>query len=290
MKKQILFLAASMCLGASVASAGPNAGGTLIVSVQESIVYCTDTTTYCPNFDLANCQSTDNSASGSATKVFYVVAAFPTGSNPRLAGLTFGVQYTSNVTLVGQASCADFELTTSNWPDSGSGTALTWNSARTTLLTPAYWFAGYNYYSPDAGPFGVIAHPTQGGNFADDSVPAKLDEIAAYGSLGFDTQCSTPCPVTPVLTGACCFPTGGCTILSAADCATAGGAYQGDNTTCSPNPCPLPTGACCFADGSCLVNTANDCAGIYQGDFTSCDPNPCTLQTGVYGTPDGRGA
>ena len=65
------------------------------------------------------------------------------------------------------------------------------------------------------------------------------------------------------------------------DCASAGNAYQGDNTGCDPNPCPLPTGACCYADGSCLVQTAGDCTGIYQGDFTSCDPNPCPQPTGA---------
>ncbi len=40
-------------------------------------------------------------------------------------------------------------------------------------------------------------------------------------------------------TGACCFDDGTCDTLSATACAVAGGIYQGDNTACVPNLCPL---------------------------------------------------
>ncbi len=40
-------------------------------------------------------------------------------------------------------------------------------------------------------------------------------------------------------TGACCFNDGTCDTLTAAQCATAGGNYQGDNTACTANLCPL---------------------------------------------------
>jgi spore coat protein A len=43
---------------------------------------------------------------------------------------------------------------------------------------------------------------------------------------------------TTVATGACCQPSGTCSSVTAAQCASLGGTYQGDNTTCSPNPCP----------------------------------------------------
>ncbi|MCA9726919.1 MAG: hypothetical protein KC729_04495, partial [Candidatus Eisenbacteria bacterium] len=67
---------------------------------------------------------------------------------------------------------------------------------------------------------------------------------------------------------------------TADECAANGGVYQGDDTTCDPNPCPQPptSGACCADDGSCAVTTADECAangGVYQGDDTTCDPNPC---------------
>ncbi|MEK7775683.1 MAG: dockerin type I repeat-containing protein [Candidatus Zixiibacteriota bacterium] len=81
--------------------------------------------------------------------------------------------------------------------------------------------------------------------------------------------------------GACCDPlTGFCSILSGTECQAIGGNYQGDGTSCTPNPCPPPvqTGACCKQDGTCLISTALDCGiigGSYQGDGTPCVPNPC---------------
>ncbi len=75
-------------------------------------------------------------------------------------------------------------------------------------------------------------------------------------------------------TGACCASDGTCSVTIESACT---GTYQGDGTTCDPNPCdpPAATGACCAADGSCSVTTEADCAGTYQGDDTNCDPNPC---------------
>jgi len=82
--------------------------------------------------------------------------------------------------------------------------------------------------------------------------------------------------------GACCDPlTGFCSILSAAECQAKGGNYQGDGTSCSPNPCPPPTltGACCVpGTTACLTTTAAGCnlvGGVYQGDGSPCVPNPC---------------
>jgi|GEM_PF-686765 len=40
-------------------------------------------------------------------------------------------------------------------------------------------------------------------------------------------------------TGACCLPDGTCDTLTAAQCAAQGGVYQGDNTACATNLCPL---------------------------------------------------
>ena len=40
-------------------------------------------------------------------------------------------------------------------------------------------------------------------------------------------------------TGACCLPVGDCTVVSATECATQGGTYQGDGTLCTPNPCGI---------------------------------------------------
>src|SRR5690606_14897231 len=44
----------------------------------------------------------------------------------------------------------------------------------------------------------------------------------------------------PTQTGACCLPDQTCDTMLSILCATAGGTYQGDNTSCDSNPCVPP--------------------------------------------------
>jgi hypothetical protein len=55
--------------------------------------------------------------------------------------------------------------------------------------------------------------------------------------------CGEGCGAT--LDGACCLPAGGaCAVLDEERCEAYGGVYQGDETSCDPNPCqPTPTKA-----------------------------------------------
>ncbi|MCC7143685.1 MAG: hypothetical protein IT349_16420 [Candidatus Eisenbacteria bacterium] len=282
MQKWILSALALTC--AATAQAGPNAGGTLFLHANPSIAYTPDQSSYCGQGvgsgqgGLVDCAEAVNFVTGADPTLFYVVAAFDSGANPRVAGLTFGVSYTASISLVAQGSCADFELTTGGWPNSGEGTAITWNTARTSQLVEAYWFAGYNYYAPDPALFALTAHPTQGGQFADDSVPANLDAIAGFGTLGFDAPGSTPCPTSGPVEGACCFSDGSCAVLLADLCAANGGAFQGEGSVCDPNPCPQPQGACCSPETGCSVVAPSECTdhgAEYLGDGTTCDPYPC---------------
>lgn len=82
--------------------------------------------------------------------------------------------------------------------------------------------------------------------------------------------------------GACCLPSGSCVSLSASQCSSQGGTYQGDNTSCGQVSCPQPTGACCMPDGSCSVLTAAQCSsqgGTYQGNNVTCAQANCQPQT-----------
>lgn len=92
----------------------------------------------------------------------------------------------------------------------------------------------------------------------------------------------------PPTTGACCFLSGNCQVLTQNACISLGGSYYGDDTTCEPNPCPQPlTGACCFYTNGCLRVTQQFCldnGGEYLGDETVCWPNPC-----VNGDPPSGG-
>ncbi len=55
--------------------------------------------------------------------------------------------------------------------------------------------------------------------------------------LGAYTTCDQ-CPQAP--TGACCLINGVCEVLTETACIALNGDYQGDGTSCDPNPCLCP--------------------------------------------------
>lgn len=273
--KKVLLAVALLAFTGSVAMAGPNAGGHLLLSLADGVVYTSDNTGYCGVYDPGTCDNIIAEGQNGPTYVLNVVAAFGVGSSPRMKGVTFGWTY-GNITLVELGSCGDFEISTTNWPASGEGTAVTWDVAQTNLLNDVYWVATYSYYAAPQS-LCLVEHPTQGGNFGDDSVPPELDAIVAFGCFGFNTPGEAPCPPDQGVMGACCFQDGSCVMAQGEqDCIDQGGDYQGDGTFCDPNPCPPPpvTGACCVGE-ECTITTEADCPGEYQGDDTVCDPNPC---------------
>ena len=87
------------------------------------------------------------------------------------------------------------------------------------------------------------------------------------GNVGTNQNCCC--------TGACCLPDSTCEIATPAKCATDGGMYLGNGTSCSPNPCSI--GECCLAHITCQDLTQFDCnneGGKFQGNGTKC-PTPC---------------
>ncbi len=89
-------------------------------------------------------------------------------------------------------------------------------------------------------------------------------------------------------TGACCSPSDACTLetgQSACEALGMGYAYEGDGTTCSPNPCVEPFGACCADDGTCTEDTQSNCetAGdTFQGDGSTCSTVECPVVLTPY--------
>ncbi|MFN8546985.1 MAG: hypothetical protein U0527_03195 [Candidatus Eisenbacteria bacterium] len=199
-------------LFAANALAGVNHGGTLIVHAQPPGIgsgcpddpYSRSCAITDPCIDLDACENARTMVSGSAVTFWSVLAAFPSGSTPRLRGVSFGVNYSSGLSVLASGHVPDFGVLDPGWPGSGTGTAVSWNTTRTDLLTVVYWFSGYSYVSPAPSLFSLYPHPTQGGFFADDSIPAVLDPIADYGALGFDRAGDLPCPIFTPTTGACC--------------------------------------------------------------------------------------
>ncbi len=55
-----------------------------------------------------------------------------------------------------------------------------------------------------------------------------------------DTLCDDIVPLCGQIVGACCFSDGSCQLLTDAECASQGGSYSGDDTSCTPNECPQP--------------------------------------------------
>ena len=92
---------------------------------------------------------------------------------------------------------------------------------------------------------------------------------------------------TTGVTGACC-DGGACTIVEGSP--SCSGIYQGDGTTCSPDPCvPAVTGACCATDGTCTEVTQSECGGVtgsvYRGDDSQCADVFCPVQLTPYVDP-----
>jgi len=85
--------------------------------------------------------------------------------------------------------------------------------------------------------------------------------------------------------GACCFGNGSCQTKLQTECITAGGTWQGDGTSCSPNPCPQPMGACCRLDGTCSENVPeSQCQAIGETFFLN---TTCANVPGGCPQPDG---
>jgi hypothetical protein len=87
--------------------------------------------------------------------------------------------------------------------------------------------------------------------------------------------------------GACCFPDGACVEESEEDCGNDGGLYEGDDTTCDPNPCPQPPeGRCCLPDDSCIPDVIEVECDDMGGEFEEGEPCRCR---GAGGDGDGDG-
>jgi len=200
MKRACFIAAALMITATGAAQADGNNGGVLVFHTADT-VYCADDGVAGAGVDcdenFGDCVDQED-CSGEITALnptgisefgavpareFYVLAAFPTDSCPRLAGVTFGINYDdANIFITDSGGLGDFELPANNWPSPFTGTAVTWTIAKKAELTEVYWFAAYAYY--EAGLINLSEDPVQGGDFADDSIPPSLTEIAGFGSAG----------------------------------------------------------------------------------------------------------
>lgn len=241
--KRFTLAAMILILAAPVVLAGPNAGGLLVVH-DPGLAYTLDTPTYvglsvvacgqdgpvfpavqeCPPYDpIGGANPCDPRATNPTSimpagepHVWYVMAAFPPTSCPRLKTLGFRVAYDSLKVVIranGVSAPSDVVSLTISVPSSEdgrpfprnrSGVAVTYLETRTSLLQEIWWFAGYAYAGATDATFAVQA--LEGSEFFnDDSVPAVLDDITGFGTLGLGGTTGFspdfPVPVEPTSWG-----------------------------------------------------------------------------------------
>jgi hypothetical protein len=180
--------------------AGPNIGGVLILTVNESLSYVSGTD-YCGLSGIGACLDAVTRTDRNDVRVFHVLAAFPETTEPDVACVAFGITYDSSITIIDHGSCGPHEWPQPGWPASGSGLAVSWDPPfQTVRLFEVCWFAGY----VDGGSSGVFQagphpNPDIGGIFVGGGPIGDFDPIADYGRLGFGTAGYLPCPdATPV--------------------------------------------------------------------------------------------
>lgn len=117
------------------------------------------------------------------------------------------------------------------------------------------------------------------------SDPVCCDAVCAVDSFCCSTQWDFACAAQAEtmcsscnVTGACCFSTGACQVLSELDCSTAGGDFSyGPGSSCQDVLCLISVGACCDG-GSCIMTTPANCTSIggeFQGLSSSCSSVEC---------------
>ena len=173
----------------------------------------------------------------------------------------------------------DFSLTTSGVKSVGNVGFYTWGSTSGMVADVQSWLG------TPAQSFGWII-------LSDETTTQTTKRFATRESTGQTSGVSwkpklvviyTP----PTITGGCC-QNATCTLQSSSACLALPGLYQGDGTTCSPNPCFVPTGACCASDGTCTEVAQTTCTsggGTYQGDGSTCAGTYCPVVLTPYLDP-----
>jgi hypothetical protein len=219
---------------------------------------------------------------GGALMTQPAVVQTPTG--PRIYTLGRGCNL-NVIDDLGATYSVAWRLTPGAWTES-QGLAVTKNSTtgRTFIYMTGETAPAMIYAIVDQGASGTLlasynVDPGGGQAYSAPSIcaTAEGDVYCTTKANGFFKFVPSPLP-----TGACCLADGSCDEADFLDCGDAGGLYQGNGTTCVPNPCPQPTGACCYPDGTCTVTLQADCPMGCWTMFGTCEPNTCPAPTEDY--------
>lgn len=277
--KKLLLALGILALICSPAMAGRNTNGALVVHTDDSVIY-TSTADYCVNQLPTLCEGLNANAGQGIDReqVIWLLAAFRPEASPGVTTIQFGIDHNlpagmGYFTRFAACGPSPLELPDTGWPETGFGNLVAYGSAVYDHVFKYYWFAVF--VDGPANYFGTRTYPsTNEAKFVDDGNPPVEDLVYNFGTVRWDGAGVNACPEQPTAEGACCYADGTCLIQTVTQC---GGHYLGDNTVCTPNPCPQPE-ACCFQDGTCQFIMADAClnlGGNPQGVGTDCEPNDC---------------
>lgn len=211
-------------------------------------------------------------------RLIMAYAAFPPDSVGWIAGLTFGIEYSSTVTVHSHGACnrLGLVLPEHGFPKSHSGVAVVIDPVSLGNIIPIYWFV---VSSSGPATFSLTPHPNprHGGSFGTGEQVPTVTPICGYGSIGFDLEGSVPLAGPIERRGACCLDY--CRKLGPTDCDWFGGTFLGEDATCDTSPCgpEARVGACCFGT-TCEVYTALECiqlGGKFLGEGSECSADSC---------------
>ena len=276
-------LAVPLAFGA--AQGGRNAGGALVVHVNDAIDYRAGGD-YCSTPVPSTCEElvTRSDKYDPLPTVLWFLWAFHPDADPEVTGLRLGVrtslppEYFETWYVCGAGA---LEVPTSapdypDWPLNGSGDAITWPRPSYGHVQPFYSFVLYGSAPGDY--FGTTVDPRVGfASFSDNSNPPVEDHCTRFGAVAWGESGFNECPEPPIHPGACCFEDGRCQLMVRDECTAAGGEFQGEDTVCQPNPCPQVE-ACCFEDGHCedlLSGICMERGGVPEGAGTDCATFEC---------------
>lgn len=182
----------------SIAVAGRNAGGALIVHTNDAVSYTTSGSYCLTSYLPPSCEEagTRTDKDENTPAVIWFLAAFPDTSNPAVTTIQFGIEHNlppEQGYFERYVKCGDLELPDAGWPETGFGNLLSFGSTvHTEKLFPFYWFAAYGF---EGAYLGTAAYPsTEEARFVDGSAPPVEDPITRFGTLAWSSNGSNTCP------------------------------------------------------------------------------------------------
>ena len=174
------------------------------------------------------------------------------------------------------------------WTNQGGDYALTASATRAVGSTGTYTWGSTSGMVSDIQTW--LNSPSQNHGWIVIGTETQTQTTKRFATRENSTVNNRPRLVinyTPqTIQGACCNGST-CTLTAPGACAPPG-VYQGDGTTCTPNPCVVLTGACCASNGTCTEVSQSSCqtsGGSYMGDSTTCAATECPIILAKYVDP-----